>query len=56
MSSTPKAVSDYLASIGAQGGAAKTAAKAAAAAANGKKGGRPKGAKDSKPRVRKASA
>ena len=53
MSSTPKAVRDYLASIGARGGAGTSTAKAEAAAANGKKGGRPKGAKDSKPRVRK---
>ncbi len=42
----------YLAKIGARGGAAKSPTKAAASAANGAKGGRPKGAKDSKPRTR----
>lgn len=43
-------VKAYLAKIGAQGGAASTPAKKAAAAVNGKKGGRPKGSKDTKPR------
>jgi hypothetical protein len=56
MSSTPKAVRDYLAAIGAAGGASTSAAKRASSAANGKKGGRPKGAKDSKPRVRRSPA
>lgn len=36
------AASQYLASIGARGGKAKTSAKADAARENGKKGGRPK--------------
>jgi predicted butyrate kinase (DUF1464 family) len=38
-------VKQYLASIGAKGGKAKTAAKSAAAIANGKLGGRPKSKK-----------
>lgn len=38
----PKSVSEYLASIGAKGGASKSAAKLAAVRANGKKGGRPR--------------
>lgn len=37
-----KSVTEYLATIGAKGGKAKSKAKAKAAAANGKKGGRPK--------------
>jgi hypothetical protein len=39
---TKKTVSEYLASIGAKGGKAKSAAKKSASRANGKKGGRPK--------------
>ena len=39
---TPNLVAQYLASIGAKGGRAKTRSKLAAARANGKLGGRPK--------------
>lgn len=52
-------VKAYLAKIGARGGAvggkAKTEAKAKAVRANGRLGGRPKGAKDAKPRKRRAT-
>lgn len=50
---TPEPVRAYLAAIGSVGGSAKSKAKADAVRANGKKGGRPVGAKDSKPRVRR---
>lgn len=43
-------IHDYLSRIGTKGGLVTSAAKAKTARANGKKGGRPKGAKDSKPR------
>lgn len=46
-------VKAYLSKIGAKGGAAKTPAKAKAVRANGQLGGRPKGAKDAKPRKRR---
>jgi len=42
----PKAVLEFFKQTGAQGGAAKTKEKAKAARENGKKGGRPKGAKN----------
>ena len=42
----------YLAKIGSKGGKKSTPAKAEAARENAKRGGRPKGAKDSKPRTR----
>lgn len=48
-------VKAYLAKIGAKGRAANTPAQRQAAKLNGKKGGRPKGAKDSKPRTRAKS-
>lgn len=47
-----EAVTRYLAEIGRKGRAANTAAQRAAAKRNGKKGGRPPGAKDNKPRKR----
>lgn len=53
MSDAPKSAREYLASIGARGGAAKSAAKKETAKANGKKGGRPPGSKDSQPRERR---
>lgn len=40
------------AALGALGGSVTSSAKARAVRANGKLGGRPKGAKDSKPRTR----
>ena len=44
------AIRKYLSDIGARGGKVKSAKKADAVRLNGKKGGRPKGAKDKKPR------
>jgi hypothetical protein len=40
--SIPRAVSQYMAKIGKQGGSAKSEAKAEAVRANGRKGGRPR--------------
>ena len=50
---TQEEIRKYLAAIGAKGGKMTTPKQAAARKRNGKKGGRPKGAKDSKPRKRK---
>lgn len=44
------AVSKYLSGIGRKGGESTSADKAAAARENGKRGGRPAGSKDSRPR------
>jgi hypothetical protein len=46
-------VKAYLSKIGAKGRAANTPAQRDAARANGKRGGRPAGSKDSKPRTRR---
>ncbi len=46
-------VSEYLSKIGKKGGSRNTPDQDRARRTNGKKGGRPKGAKDSKPRKRK---
>lgn len=50
MKKIPARVLAYLSEIGTKGGKVRSQKKADAVRENGKKGGRPKGAKDKKPR------